>query len=492
MRHAAIFVAIILLVLTGLLGGCKSDPAAATTGEGVINGYIIDESTNARLPDVTVQAMTVSGTTLTAKTDANGFYEFKFSVDSTLNVTITMKKTGYKDGSFTALLESGKVFTSPDPFPLKPVSIVGGGGTTGGSGLAQTIFFIGATQPEVQVYGVGGKETTIMSWEVRDSLGLPIDDAHAVNLTFGLLGAINGGEYVSPVVLRTNAAGQAHMTFNAGIKSGVVQVYATATVGTHTITSGPVKVVVTGGYPDQAHFTISTNKFNFPALGIAGLRNPISVLVGDKYSNPAAPSAVYFSSTAGVIQGGVSGTVTSKDGQGTVELISGNPAPLGMYSAPGWGDGYHRVTAKTLGQDGVPVQDSILLLWSGAGLVSDVSPTTFNIVNGGSQSISFTVSDYLGHPLAAGTRIMVSATIPPPPTDGIKQNQVFLQFGNSGVVQMADVITPGPGATQFTCIVRDGTWDIDDPVGTPVNVMIAVMGPNTPNELGITIGGVVH
>ena len=86
--------------------------------------------------------------------------------------------------------------------------------------------------------------------------------------------------------------------------------------------------------------------------------------------------------------------VTSKDGQGTVDLISGNPAPMGSYSALGWGDGYHRITAKTLGQGGVAVQDSILLMWSGAGAISGVTPPTFDIPNRGSQAISFQLSDY--------------------------------------------------------------------------------------------------
>lgn len=491
MRHATFLIIVSVLVLGGLLAGCKSDQTSATTGESVISGYIVDGSSNARLQGVAITAMSVSGSTLSTTSDASGMYTLKFEVDSTMSVTIVLKKTGYRDTSFVAQLKSGVVITQN--FTLAPVSIVsGGGGIGGGSGLAQTIFFIGATQPEVQVYGVGGKETTIMSWEVRDSLGLPIDESHAVDLQFNILGAINGGEYVSPVVLRTNATGQAHMTFNAGIKSGVVQVQATASVGSRVIASGPVKVLVTGGYPDQAHFTIATAKFNFPALGIANMRNSISVLVGDKYSNPAAPSAVYFSSSAGVIQGGISGTITSKDGQGSVDLISGNPAPFGIYSAQDHGDGYHRIVAKTLGQQGATVQDSILIMWSGAGYISNVNPTSFNIPNGGSQTITFQVSDYLGHPLAAGTRIMVSASIPPPPTEGAKQNQVFISFGNSGVIELPDVITPGPGTTQFTCVLRDGTWDTDDPAGTPVNLMFAVTGPNTPNQVAMTIGGVVH
>jgi hypothetical protein len=234
MKHAGFLATIAVLGLAALLVGCKSDQTSATTGEGVISGYVVDGSSSARLQGVAVAAMTVSGTTQTTTTDANGLYSFKFTVDSTMNVTITMKKTGYRDSSFVATLKSGTVITQN--FTMMPVSVVGGGGSAG-TGLAQTIFFMGASQPEVCVYGVGGKETTIMSWEVRDSLGLPIDDAHAVDLHFGLLGAINGGEYVSPVVLKTNASGQAHMTFNAGIRSGVVQVYASATVGNRTITS---------------------------------------------------------------------------------------------------------------------------------------------------------------------------------------------------------------------------------------------------------------
>ena len=327
MKQAAIFVSIIALSLASLLVGCKSDQTSATVGESVINGYVMDGSSNARLAGVAIAGMTVSGSTVTTTSDASGMYTFKFSVDSTMNVTVTMKKTGYRDTSFVTQVKSGTVITLN--CSMSPVSIVGGG-TSGGTGLAQTIFFRGATNPEVQVYGVGGKETTIMSWEVRDSLGLPIDESHAVDLHFTVIGSINGGEYVSPVVLKTNGTGQAHMTFNAGIKSGVVQVRADAIVGTRTITSGPVKVVITGGYPDQAHFTIATAKFNFPALGVANLRTGISVLVGDKYSNPAAPSAVYFSSTAGVIQGGVAGTVTSVDGQGTVEPDQREPRTAGF------------------------------------------------------------------------------------------------------------------------------------------------------------------
>ena len=164
-----------------------------------------------------------------------------------------------------------------------------------------------------------------------------------------------------------------------------MQVIATATVGGRTLTSSPVRLVINGGFPVQSHFSIAPVVHNFPALGWLGKTNGITVLLGDKYSNPVAPgTAVYFRSSAGVVQPTV---FTNKDGFGTVTLYSGNPEPLGVYAAPGQGDGYHYVVARTLGQGGVAVEDSTLILWSGPGQISNVSPVTFDIANAGSQTL---------------------------------------------------------------------------------------------------------
>ena len=140
---------------------------------------------------------------------------------------------------------------------------------------------------------------------------------------------------------------------------------------------------------------------------------PVTILAGDVYSNPVATgTAVYFRSSAGVIQPSV---FTNGDGQGSVSLISGNPQPFGAYAAAAYGNGYHFIVARTLGQGGVPVEDSILVLWTGLGSISGLTPQTFNIGNTGSQDFQFVVADGLGHPLASGTSISVAAVIPPPP-----------------------------------------------------------------------------
>ncbi len=482
----------LLVVIAVAFMACKNDSTTASQGESVVTGMVRDVSTGVALGGVTIMSSGFTEGDQQGVSDANGKFTLNFKVDSTAVALVTITKTGYRDSTFSVSLTSGATSTlNLGMIPLQGVVI-------GGTGLAQTIAFLGASTPELSVYGVGGKETAVLQWEVRDSLGNSIDRTHAALLTFAISNGPGGGEYVSPQVVGTNSAGQANMTFNSGTKAGVCQIVATATVNGRTIVSSPVRVVIHGGFPDQAHFTIASPTFNFPALGIEGLRHSISVLVGDKYSNPAAPSAVYFRSTAGVIQGTTASAVTTSDGQGNVDIISGNPAPLGSAAAPGFGDGYHYVVARTIGQGGVTVQDSILLLWSGGTTISNIlPPTPFNIPNEGSQTITFNVQDILGHPLAFGTVVNVTATIPAPTVDGQAQNKVFLTFGNnsggsSSSVTLPDAIFPGPGRTQFTIIIQDGSWGLIDVAGTPVNVTITVSGPNSVSPVSATVSGIVH
>lgn len=482
MSRIGVWTAITVLAL--LVAGCKEDETTASQGEGVVNGLVTDAATLAKLSDVAVLAQSVSAGTVTTTTDANGSFRVSFSTDSIASATLTLTKTGYRDTTISVSLRSGTVVVLS--IAMQPRSVVSTDGSS--SGLAQTIAFLGASPQEVSVYGVGGKETSVLAFEVRDSLGLAIDAAHAVALTFTTTNGPNGGEYVSPAQVTTNASGQAFTTFNAGTRSGVIQITATATVAGRVLTCSPVRFVINGGFPVQSHFSIAAEQHNFPSLGYLGRVNAITVLAGDMYSNPVAPgTAVYFRSSAGVVQPTV---FTDKNGFGSVNLYSGNPSPLGVYAASAYGDGYHYVVARTLGQGGAVVQDSTLILWSGDGVIDNISPATFNVPNTGSQQISFRVADVLGHPLSAGTIISVSALIPPPPSEGISQNQVTVIFGSNGAVELPDVLFAGPGTTDFTFVLKDGTWSIDEP--TPVNVVINVTGPNVQNTMGYTFGGTVN
>lgn len=474
-----------ILALAFVLNACSNDDTGPSAGVAVVSGFVKDAKNRMPLSGVLVEGKVGTTVIVQVMTDDQGRFELRFNVDSAMTAKISIRNvTGYRDTIDISISVTPNEAVLRD-IDLNPKSqVIGGGGST--SGLAQTFAFLGADPMQVSVYGVGGQETAVLGFEARDSLGLPVDAAHAVQITFSLQGGPNGGEYLSPTTITTNAVGRAFIAFNSGTRSGVVQVVATATVAGRVITSSPVRVVINAGFADQAHFTIAAERRNFPTWGVAGNRNKIGVIVGDRYSNPVVVNtAVYFRSSAGVIQPTV---FTNIDGLGSADLISGNPLPMGQYAAQQYGTGYHYVAARTIGQGGVPVEDSILVLWSAHAEIKNVTPLTFNIANGGSQDFTFNVSDFNGNPLAAGTTIRVVASVPPPPDPNTPVNQVQLAFGNQGTIALNDILFRGAGVTDFSFRLSDGTPNIDRP--TPTSVSITVAGPN--GNAYYTLDGIVQ
>ncbi|MEK9138204.1 MAG: Ig-like domain-containing protein [Bacteroidota bacterium] len=202
-------------------------------------------------------------------------------------------------------------------------NISGGGGT----GSAAAIALIQASLNAISVREVGADETTLLTFEVRDSLGVPVDQAHQANVSFFIQSGPGGGEYVAPTsALTQGSTGRVQTTLSSGIKAGVVQIVAQTIVGSRTIRSAPVIVNIFGGFPDQAHFSIGSDKLNFPGYNILNLTNRITVIAGDKYSNPVRPgTAVYFRTTGGTINVPLT-AYTSNDGVATATLRSGTLA----------------------------------------------------------------------------------------------------------------------------------------------------------------------
>lgn len=458
-----------------LLVGCnESSTGSAPAGQAAIVGVVTNASTGDKVANADVVAGSVS-----TVTDTGGNYRLLVTVDSTTTVSVRFSRSDgkYRDTTVASVVLESGMQTRLD-VRMTPTTLVGGSG----SGVPHTIAFLGASPAEISVYGVGGTETSILKWEVRDSLGQAVTDPNGIQLTFTMVNGPGGGEYISPTSLRTSPNGAAYTSLNSGTRSGVVQVLAQV-VG-RTISSSPVRVVINGGFPVQDHFTVSAPYYNFPALDWVDRTLAVSVLVGDMYSNPVAKgTAVYFRTSAGVITPSV---FTGSDGHGTVTLYSGNPYPYGSHAAA-LGDGYQYVVARTNGQSGI-VTDSVLVLWSGSSMISNVNPTAILIDSAGSQQFTFTVSDRLGHPLAAGTSISVTADVPPPPDPNTQANQVLLSFGLDGAITLEDHILPGAGITNFSFTLSDGTTKVTQL--TPVSVTISVSGPN--GKTVATINGTVR
>lgn len=443
----------------------------------IISGKVVEQKQNMILPVKDVQVnLTASGLTpMIDSTDQDGNYYFQFTLEPAvkLNVTMNIKKEGYKEElPFTFDVEVGSKYPIPPiTITLDTTTTIGGGGIQPGSGMPQTIAFMGPQTIDIKVYGVGGNETAIILYEVRDSLGFPISISQRDTVTFAISGPpVAGGAYVSPSWAMTNSAGRVATTVNSGTISGVLQIVASLRRESDGVwvRSTPTRVVVNAGLPDQNYFSIGPKQYNFAAYNWIGRTNEILVQVGDKYSNPVHQgTAVYFNTTGGIV---TAARYTDIKGQTTATLYSGNPLP--NYAVPGFGPGYAWIYAQTIGQNGVIVKDSILILFSGVPGIS-VSPSyTINVPRGGSQTFSVNISDQHGNPLAPGTQI--SSTIEFSPPEGTNW---AAKVGGLPDEPLNDYLFRGPGRTDFTLTVVDAT-----PAGTPqimpVVVKISVSGSN--------------
>ena len=301
------------------------------------------------------------------------------------------------------------------------------------SGYASSLSLVNVSANLVSVRGTGAEETARLTFVARDSVGSTVDITRRAYVTFQIApsGGLGGGEFLSPTGDSTNTAGQVSTTFSAGTKAGVLQIVARTTVLGRTITSSPVRLTIAGGLPVEERFSISRQKANIAGGAFDGLRNNISVIVGDKEGNPVRPTAIYFTTTGGIIQ---PSAVTDIDGGATVAVISGNPRPLG---------GVAIITARTISEGGTTISKSIPVVFSGRTRI--IAPTTaFVVPDSGEYSFAYKVQDANGNPLTQGTSITVTVTGP---------GSGDLEIAGDKSVTVPD--TDDPGYTSFFAVIRD-------------------------------------
>ena len=457
-----LFLLILPLAFLSLYGvGCdafKPDEEVPTGGVVTLIGQVLNDQTNNPVPGAFV---TVQPQNLLIEADDEGRYRIDVEIDSTMDLQVVAEKEGFSESSVTVLALAGREVDVPT---LRIVQLLADEPI---SGLASNILLLQQSTSSIGVKESGSQEVAKITFQVADSLGRPVILDNTTLVRFSLGVQPGGGEFIFPQNAATDNNGLVTVNLSSGTKAGIVQIVAEADVDGRTIRSLPVAVSIHGGLPDQDHFSIGPGKFNFPGLTTFGLTNPISVIVGDKYSNPVKPgTSVSFSTTHGIIEGS---TQTDDTGRGGVILISANPVPP---------DGIALITATTADENQQDVIGQTPVIFSG---VPVITATQLD------QTYNLTVTDPNGNPLAEGTVISVKA-------EGTKVKAV----GNTSVIlddsaflggNAYENVLRGPGITEFTFVaVPDLTLDEE---GSPEieSVTIKVSGPNGTLEIVLTTAG---
>jgi hypothetical protein len=462
------------IIVVLLFAGCKDNPAEPSS-EGSndarassVSGRILD-SLNAPIFGALILDQ---GSFYGIDTSAvDGAFRMNFQLTANYTTSFIVRLSGYFADTVTVTVQPGDdlqltihlrrdiaspIIPNTDNYPAK-------------------IKFISTSANDIFVAGVGSIENATLVYEVQDSLGFPIRPSRRAVAHYSLkffpntFTNVGTPPQILPDTAITDDEGKIKVNIVSGTQAGVAQVIVTVDLGSGLfLTSLPVKISVHAGFPDQRHFTIAMGQFNFPGLDYNYVKDVMTVLVADKYSNPVAKgTAVYFNTSHGAVTTGYN--LTNDEGFVDQTLFSANPRPEyidTLNTGPGW----TYVYARTLGEGNSVIIDSALVLWTGAPIVTVLSSPTPFADSGGSGPWTIRVWDRYRHPMSSGTVISVGAG------EAVVTGDV--------PTTMPDAFFPGPGITDFT-------FSLSKPEGTikslKVSVSVVVNHPVAAYSLKVTI-----
>lgn len=474
-NHASLSLfSVLLLFMISCETVKQEDPLPA-----ILKGQVIDKTTSVPIQGALIQVLSPAPPQ-EVNTNAQGGWSLSLDVDDITTVVLRVTMEGYHPESFELLAAPGREVSAPsmrmEALPSTDPGEDPGPGEDpdAASGFPYTIQFDESTATDLAVYNTGGIQQSTITFTVTDSIGRPITVSRAAQVSFRLGGHPGGGEKLSPALATTDANGQVSTTLETGTKSGVVQVIAEfVNRDGRTITSTPVRLVIHSAPPHEDHFSIAAESYNLPGRHIFGLTSRITAYVGDRYGNPVEPgTAVYFTSTGGLIQG--SGFTGSGESAGITSVVLTTAAPYPVH--PTLGPGFATITARTVDENNENIEQQLYVLFSGPPIIT-TDVTEINVPNGGSQTIDFSVMDYWGNPLSQGTQISVK----------VEGKNVSID-GDVSVTINYHYLTGGNGVTEFSVTLRDE--DVEDETGNVARLVIEVTGPN--GDTRHTINGVTY
>ncbi|GAA5520572.1 carboxypeptidase regulatory-like domain-containing protein [Aliifodinibius salicampi] len=459
---------LVLLTLVSLffIQSCdyfKSKPA-------VVGGEVIEASSENAVEGATVEIIQPENFQQSTITNSSGRFSFDVEPDDgSVALTLEVTKEGYQSATRNVEVSSNdEINDLVIELTAEGDDGNGDGDNGGGDQNGETVgaaAIVLTDQPEgaININETGDQVSTSMTFQVQDSLGRALSSNNAVEVSFSIINGPGGGEDLVPATATTNSSGNVTTTLFSGNTAGEIKVQALVNRDDGIeIKSSPIVVAIHGGFPDQDHFSIAAENFNFEGWDINNNRNVISTVVGDKFSNPVKPgTVVYFETTGGVIQG--SGQ-TDEDGIVEVDLISGNPRPT---------NGMATITASTKGENGEDITQEIPIVFSSRTAYISASPTSFDLDPDGGASFNYTVQDVNGNPMAKGTQISIEAG-------------AGIELTGDTNFTLGDHITPGAGATNFSFSIRDTDDESDEAASLTLKISVTTPSGNTTTYSGIS------
>ncbi len=204
------------------------------------------------------------------------------------------------------------------------------GAVTVADPVANAVNFVGATPNQVFVAGSGAQEQSVVVFKALAGT-TPLQDV-AVRFTLatnpGGAGLASTGS-AEPVVVSTNAAGEARVTVFSGSIPGPLKVRATLVSDPNTF-SETQNLSVSSGPPSQRYMSLAVETFNIEGWNRDGTNTKLTVRLADRQGNPVENGTVVnFTTEGGQVQSSCATQINNGISACTVNFETQNPRPAG-------------------------------------------------------------------------------------------------------------------------------------------------------------------
>lgn len=151
------------------------------SGYAEIAGFVKDGKSGLVLTGaiVTLSSSVRNDSTVTL---SDGSYSFSLNLLglSSVSGTLAFHLSSYRDTTISFAVNVGQTLTEDVSLTPLPTAII----DSTGRGVARSISLISVSHQEISIHGVGRNETSVLVWQVLDSLGVPLDISHRDTVTF--------------------------------------------------------------------------------------------------------------------------------------------------------------------------------------------------------------------------------------------------------------------------------------------------------------------
>jgi hypothetical protein len=200
-----------------------------------------------------------------AKADGTFLISFTSTEKNAVTGTMTFKRRDFFDTTIAMTYSSSLKDIDKGVLAMKGLTSAQDSVVPRPSQRPGSVVYIGTSSDNLSILGAGGKDAATLIFEVRDSLGIPVDTANQLKVQFKFINRPDLFTQLNRDSARTNSSGRVTVQLSSGLKSGLASVQAFAGIKNKidptkydTIKSQVVSIPIFGGFPDSAHFSIGS------------------------------------------------------------------------------------------------------------------------------------------------------------------------------------------------------------------------------------------